>query len=97
MYRIRRADGEYVWWHDVGYAERDGEGKPFRMAGTCVDITETKRTDEAIRIRDTALASSNSAILLANSSGVVTYVNRAFLGRRRSSRDASVAGCASSA
>ena len=79
MYRIRRADGEYVWWHDVGYAERDGEGKPFRMAGTCVDITETKRTDEAIRIRDTALASSNSAILLANSSGVVTYVNRAFL------------------
>ncbi len=79
VYRIRRADGEYVWWHDVGYAERDGEGKPFRMAGTCVDITETKRTNEAIRIRDTALASSNSAILLANSSGVVTYVNRAFL------------------
>jgi len=79
VYRIRRADGDYVWWHDVGHAERDGEGKPFRMAGTCVDITETKRTDEAIRIRDTALASSKSAILLANSLGVVTYVNRAFL------------------
>lgn len=79
VYRIRRADGEYVFWHDVGSAERDGEGKPFRMAGTCVDITETRRTEEAIRIRDTALASSNSAILLANSLGVVTYVNRAFL------------------
>ena len=78
-YRIRRADGAYVWWHDVGYAERDGEGNPFRMAGTCVDITESKRTGEAIRIRDTALASSNSAILLANSLGAVTYVNRAFL------------------
>jgi PAS domain S-box-containing protein len=79
VYRIRRADGEYVWWHDVGYAERDREGRPFRMAGTCVDITETKRTEEAIRIRDTALASSKSAILLANPLGVVTYVNRAFL------------------
>jgi PAS domain S-box-containing protein len=79
VYRIQRADGEYVWWHDVGYAERDGEGKPFRMAGTCVDITESRRTSEAIRIRDTALASSKSAILLANSLGVVTYVNRSFL------------------
>ena len=79
VYRIRRVDGEYVWWHDVGHAECDKEGKPFRMAGTCVDITETKRTSEAIRIRDTALASSKSAILLANSLGVVTYANRAFL------------------
>ena len=79
VYRIRRADGAYVWWHDVGYAERDGEGKPFRMAGTCVDITETKRTEEAIRIRDTALASSNSAILMSNPQGAVTYANRAFL------------------
>jgi two-component system, cell cycle sensor histidine kinase and response regulator CckA len=79
VYRIRRADGEYVWWHDVGCAERDGGGRPFRMAGSCVDITKTKRAEEDIRIRDTAIASSNSAILLANSLGVVTYVNRAFL------------------
>ncbi len=57
-YRIRRADGEYVWWHDVGFAERDAAGRPFRMAGTCVDITERKRTEEAIRIRDTALKAS---------------------------------------
>src|SRR5512140_995335 len=79
VYRIRRADGEYVWWHDVGYAERDDEGRPFRMAGTCVDITDAKRTEEAIRIRDTALASSKSAILLTDALGAVTYVNRAFL------------------
>lgn len=58
VYRVRRADGEYVWWHDVGYAERDETGKPFRMAGTCVDITDRKRTEEAIRVRDTALRTS---------------------------------------
>ena len=46
-YRIRRADGGYVWWHDVGYAERDAAGKPFRMAGTCVDITERKKSEDA--------------------------------------------------
>ncbi len=57
-YRIRRADGEYVWWHDVGYAERDETGRPFRMAGTCVDITERMKTEEAIRSRDTALRTS---------------------------------------
>ncbi len=57
-YRIRRADGDYAWWHDVGIAERDAAGKPIRMAGTCVDITEQKKTEEAIRIRDTALKAS---------------------------------------
>ena len=48
-YRIRRTDGDYVWWHDVGYAERDAAGKPFRMAGTCVDITERKKSEDAER------------------------------------------------
>ncbi len=57
-YRIRRADGEYVWWHDVGFAERDATGRPFRMAGTCVDVTERMKTAEAIRSRDTALRTS---------------------------------------
>jgi two-component system, cell cycle sensor histidine kinase and response regulator CckA len=57
-YRIRRADGEYAWWHDVGVAERDAAGKPFRMAGTCVDITERKKAEEAVRVRETALMAS---------------------------------------
>ena len=78
-YRIRRADGAWVYWHDVGDAERDGAGRPFRMSGTCVDVTERKRAEEALRIRDAALASSNSAIVLATPGGEVTYVNRAFL------------------
>ena len=53
-YRIRRADGSYMWWHDAGYAERDATGKPFRMAGTCVDVTEKKKTEEAERALQTS-------------------------------------------
>lgn len=53
-YRIRRADGGYVWWHDVGHAERDAAGKPFRMAGTCVDITERKKSEDAERALKTS-------------------------------------------
>lgn len=61
-YRIRRADGGYAWWHDVGSAERDAAGKPFRMAGTCVDITGQKLAEEAVRVRETALKASENRL-----------------------------------
>ena len=84
-YRIRRADGEYVWWHDVGYAERDGTGRPFRMAGTCVDITERMKTEEAIRSRDTALRTSERWLEEAQRVGRLGWYSF-HPGRGRSSR-----------
>ena len=48
-YRVRRMDGSYIWWRVIGVAERDAAGKAVRMSGSCVDITERKRAEEALR------------------------------------------------
>ena len=46
-YRLRRADGEYRWILDEGaQLYRDGEFAGY--IGSCIDITELKRADEAL-------------------------------------------------
>lgn len=42
-YRMRTAQGSHIWVLCRGVAKRDGDGKPFRMAGSQGDITERKR------------------------------------------------------
>jgi PAS domain S-box-containing protein len=48
-YRVKRKDGSYIWWHDMGACRRDEQGKAYQMSGVCIDITERKRTEEALR------------------------------------------------
>ncbi|HKH09986.1 MAG TPA: PAS domain S-box protein [Rubrobacter sp.] len=48
-YRFRRRDGTYATVVDRGYVVRDGEGRPVRMLGSMMDISERKRTEEALR------------------------------------------------
>ncbi|NQD36624.1 EAL domain-containing protein [Permianibacter sp. IMCC34836] len=49
-YRMRGADGNWVWIQDRGrVVERDGIGKPLRMAGTMKDVTERKRYEDELR------------------------------------------------
>jgi PAS domain S-box-containing protein len=48
-YRIRRTDGEYRWFKTRGVPIRDSEGRIFKWFGTCTDITDGKRAEEALR------------------------------------------------
>ncbi|RPI02231.1 MAG: PAS domain S-box protein, partial [Ignavibacteriae bacterium] len=48
-FRIVRADGEIRHIHDEGEAVRDAAGNPIGMIGTTHDITEQKRSEEALR------------------------------------------------
>ena len=48
--RMRHADGNWVWTLGRGkVTEWDNEGKPLRMFGTHMDISERKHADESIR------------------------------------------------
>jgi PAS domain S-box-containing protein len=44
-YRFRRAAGTYAWVLDRGYLLRNAEGKPRRMIGSMMDITERKEAE----------------------------------------------------
>ncbi len=48
-YRIRNRSGEWQWVHALGiFTEISEEGMPLRMLGTHRNITERKRTEEAL-------------------------------------------------
>ena len=44
-YRVRQADGAWHWIHVRGRSLPDGEGKPTRLVGSAIDVTERKRAE----------------------------------------------------
>jgi PAS domain S-box-containing protein len=48
QYRLRRYDGEYRWISDQGVARYDSNGKFSGYIGSCVDITDLIKKDEAL-------------------------------------------------
>ncbi len=47
-YRYRRADGAYAVVFDRGYVFHDESGKPVRMIGAMIDISERRRAEEEL-------------------------------------------------
>jgi PAS domain S-box-containing protein len=55
-YRLRRADGEYRWILDKGIPRYAADGEFAGYIGSAVDITEHKRSEEALRKAQADLA-----------------------------------------
>ena len=56
-YRIVRRDGEVRWLASRGRPFYDAEGKPARLIGISVDITDRKRADERLQLQARVLES----------------------------------------
>jgi two-component system, NarL family, sensor histidine kinase UhpB len=49
-YRVRTSSGDFRWIQSRGQALWDQSGKPYRMVGWIMDITDRKRDEEALRV-----------------------------------------------
>jgi PAS domain S-box-containing protein len=88
-YRFLRGDGKtYAHILDRGFLIRDSSGKPVRMIGAMLDLTDARRAEAALRMVNeevTELGRRNELILNAAADGIVgldlqgraSFINRA--------------------
>ncbi|MFO1486025.1 MAG: PAS domain-containing protein [Verrucomicrobiaceae bacterium] len=80
-YRLRRHDGEYRWMIDHGIPFYDTDGQFAGYVGSCVDITERKLADQAMRAKEAQLwlITANTPVMLAqcNRDLICMFANRA--------------------
>ncbi len=81
--RYVRKDGRIVWVELTVSLAREGLalGQTGYFISVVEDITERKRTDEKLRLRDRAIAASSNGIVIADATRLdhpLTYVNPAF-------------------
>ncbi len=79
--RLVRKDGSVVWLSVNANAVRDGEGRVIRSAAIVQDITERKRTEDALRESEhkfrTLLEQLNVGVFLSTLDGKMELVNPA--------------------
>ncbi|MCC6966591.1 MAG: PAS domain S-box protein [Nitrospira sp.] len=56
-HRLRHKDGTYRWIHTCAVFQRDEQGRPRRMTGSHVDITEHKQAEQALAQSESTLRS----------------------------------------
>jgi len=76
-YRLRRHDGEYRWIEDVGTPRQDSGGNFLGYIGHCLDISERKQAEAALRLQSSALEAAANAIIITDPTGNVIWANRA--------------------
>jgi PAS domain S-box-containing protein len=47
-YRMKKANGDYIWIRDIVTVNKDAEGKPISLSGVFIDIDEGKRYEQAL-------------------------------------------------
>lgn len=60
--RFKCKNGSYMWGLDSGQAEWDQNGKPVRMAGSIVDITERKEAEQLLQAKNRDLRKTNEEL-----------------------------------
>lgn len=80
-YRVRHPDGGWRWFLGMGDSAVSPEGKPSKLIGVSLDITERKRIEQALRAREEIFSSiveqaMASIVLIDGGTGRFVEFNR---------------------
>ncbi|QIB52035.1 EAL domain-containing protein [Pseudomonas sp. OIL-1] len=83
-YRISQPDGSLKWLEATARLDRDVEDKPLRLTGTLLDITERRRSEQALaesqrKFSELFQGAPEPYLLMYTDSGVIIELNRAFI------------------
>jgi PAS domain S-box-containing protein len=71
-YRIVRPYGTVRWVEGRGQLFLDAEGRPQRMVGVCLDVTDRKQEEEKFRL---AVEAAPAAMLMVDERGTIVLMN----------------------
>lgn len=78
-YRLRAKSGEWKWILDRGkVVERDPMAKPLRVVGAYLDVTDRKRSEEALReseLRNHLLVEESPVGIIISEEGRLAFIN----------------------
>ncbi|MCE9561242.1 MAG: PAS domain S-box protein [Planctomycetes bacterium] len=81
QYRVVAADGTVRWIRDRLQVVRDASGRPTRLDGCLVDVTEQRQSEEALRQREqrfrALVEKSRDGIMLLDEGAVIRYATPA--------------------
>ncbi|MTI25277.1 sensor histidine kinase [Fulvivirga kasyanovii] len=60
--RFRKGDGTYLWVLDTGQAQWTDQGRPLRMVGSIMDITERKQAEKKVYEQNLMLEKTNAEL-----------------------------------
>lgn len=78
-YRIIRPDRRIIWLHDRKSILYNENGVAVQMGGRATDITFRKTLEQDLKTKNSALDDSPTAVGLADFSGIIFYVNDAYV------------------
>jgi len=76
-YRLVRPDGSTRVIEDRGEIDRDADGRPVRMLGIAIDVTERRETEAARDQLAAAVEQTTDTIVITDLDNAIVYVNEA--------------------
>jgi len=73
VFRLRRADGEYRWYHGRAEPLRDEHGRIIQWYGLSIDIDEGKKAEEELRSTQARLARASQIATVAELSASIAH------------------------